>query len=548
MGSLVSIPAPTSPQFGTMIKQLIEMREGVRGNALDRFVSVRDLIDADFVNSLAKYGPSIASADPNGYVGKTAVAPPVSFTVSGGTFRAILSWAASTSTRVYYYEIRIAEVAAGSAAPTLADYTRTIIVTHPVSSCTDSGLDPASTDYYYWIRAVDFTGNNFSAWVAADILTEFIVRNTIDHVLEMLRGGNPPNYAPGTTYYEDDQVYYVTNGRTYIVTDDNGGAGITGVAPTDTDHWARHGILLVGDVDGDSMVGIDGGLVVDGTIYGRSVVAETITASHINGSGFGTLTLTSGKIYINTTDGIEIGGGGNINVLQGGDIIFNTDSSAALLTFTGASGIVGLMYAASDSTTNITPGNTRAVRNLSLGVIGGADDYRWENITLSAATYIYVDGDIRPSAGHSCGIAAEHWNYVYADNYYGIADLYWLDSRISLNGEVVAIDDLEVLKNIKPSGGYDELTGLPLISDSSLPPWIVHKHPKSGELRDDNGDIIQSWKRGDVAVDKHGRPYVSPFTLISLLRGAIVQLDKRIDGLLNQKESEPINERTGTTI
>lgn len=69
-----------------------------------------------------------------------------------------------------------------------------------------------------------------------------------------------------------------------------------------------------------------------GIISGNTIAANTITASEINGAGFGTLTISSGKIVINTADALEIGGSGNINLLAGGDITLSeSDTNPSII-------------------------------------------------------------------------------------------------------------------------------------------------------------------------------------------------------------------------
>jgi len=63
------------------------------------------------------------------------------------------------------------------------------------------------------------------------------------------------------------------------------------------------------------------------TINGNRITTNTLTATQINGAGLGTLTITSGKIAINTTDALEIQASGNVLVKQGGDIILEGGST-----------------------------------------------------------------------------------------------------------------------------------------------------------------------------------------------------------------------------
>jgi hypothetical protein len=81
-------------------------------------------------------------------------------------------------------------------------------------------------------------------------------------------------------------------------------------------------------------------------IDGGDIYTGTITASAIYGAGFGTLTITSGKIVINAASGLEIDGsgdltvktGGNVDIANGGDLIMrsvagSTDADRSIIKF-----------------------------------------------------------------------------------------------------------------------------------------------------------------------------------------------------------------------
>ena len=83
-------------------------------------------------------------------------------------------------------------------------------------------------------------------------------------------------------------------------------------------------------------VEIYGGQIEANSITATQIAAGTITATQIKGTGFGTLTITSGKIVINVADALEIGGSGNINLLAGGDInLTASDTNPSLITWIG---------------------------------------------------------------------------------------------------------------------------------------------------------------------------------------------------------------------
>jgi hypothetical protein len=137
------------------------------------------------------------------------------------------------------------------------------------------------------------------------------------------------------------------------------------------------------------------------------------------------------------------------------------------------------------------------------------------------------DTSFRPSShkGTDLGTAAAAWDDAYADDYNNVADFYWMDDRINEAGKKVKVDDVQIIKDIKPSNKYDPISGLNIINDSTLPTWLVKKHKKAGEK---DG---KSWKKGDTALTADGKPYLSLKTVNSLLMGAIRQLDARLTAL-----------------
>lgn len=107
------------------------------------------------------------------------------------------------------------------------------------------------------------------------------------------------------------------------------------------------------------------------------------------------------------------------------------------------------------------------------------------------------------------GISGQAWDDVYADDFQNVADLYYMDSRKNRANEIVPVDDLAVIRNIRPSGKWDTRTGLSLIDDASLPDWIFTRDKETGE----------------TVYDPDGKPWLSQKMTTSLSWGAIRQLD-----------------------
>jgi predicted phage tail protein len=161
-----------------------------------------------------------------------------------------------------------------------------------------------------------------------------------------------------TAVYLTGEYVSLVSGAVYIALRDNAGAEPT-ASPLDWElvpYGARSEIIflvdkfaiinpaggdgvkrapfVVGNVGGVATVGINGALVVDGTITGTAIVTNTLTADHIKGGSFGTLTLSSGKIIINAAGGLEINSATGLVVNDGGGVEFHrTESDFSVLSW-----------------------------------------------------------------------------------------------------------------------------------------------------------------------------------------------------------------------
>lgn len=283
------LPPTTDARFLTAVKELLEGLIGQRGNLLDRAATLRDMLNPKIVNFLNQQAVSVTQ---NGIttVSDLSVPPPpdglvLVKDVDAGRIAAFshqLTWDVPSSTNIYYTELWVAETPDRDAAVLEG------IITYPQHVYTRMFVNPTK-NYWYWIRSMSREGVA-STWYPVDSVNGTLVdgddtiQDTINRVMDVLKGESPADYNGASLYYVGDQVKYLgTDGgtRAYVVIDDDGGAGITGVDPTDTDHWSRNGILVVGNVDGEASVGIDGNLVVDGTILARQLSADSVTADKI---------------------------------------------------------------------------------------------------------------------------------------------------------------------------------------------------------------------------------------------------------------------------
>lgn len=297
-------------------------------------------------------------------------------------------------------------------------------------------------------------------------------------------------------------------------------------------------------------------------IDGGTIYTGTIVASAIKGTDFGTLTITSGKIVINTTDALEIGGSGNIKVLAGGDITMTpSDTNPALIKWStvfnmgaAATAARGLCIWPTDAATksfrigfdpvNNTSSLWNAIDLLSAQYITLSTTWNADNMT-SIGLYSHTAGASKitlnieasgtqqyfyfyqdkfyPSYNKQSdlGLDGHAWDDVYADDYNNEADFYHLDNY----------SDLQTILGIKPSGEIDERTGLPLIDDDTLPDWMLTKYKQDGETKDKDDKVISTYKKGDIARGPEGKPWISNKVMFSLLMGSIKELNQKIEDL-----------------
>jgi hypothetical protein len=119
------------------------------------------------------------------------------------------------------------------------------------------------------------------------------------------------------------------------------------------------------------------------------------------------------------------------------------------------------------------------------------------------------------------GGPAAAWDDAYADDFNNVADFFHLDYRKE-GQALIPVDDLEIIRNIKPGGIFDQRTGLETIDDNSLPEWLLTKCKKTGE----------------ILRDPDGKPYLALKTIISLCLGAIRQLGGKIEKIKTANERE----------
>ncbi|MCL6584667.1 MAG: hypothetical protein K6U11_13680 [bacterium] len=339
------------------------------------------------------------------------------------------------------------------------------------------------------------------------------------------------------------------------------------------------------------------------------------------------------NIKVSSEGGVEISGSGGLKVLSGGDItVAGSNTNPGIIKWQGTSYTAEMGLDEDGDRFLLRPG-TNNITDCYIGyniAWWGDQDARFRDISISAyrqagitcgnwegnvnGAAIDVDGDLQDTypqitltlydkryqdlrqyfiqygyiipSNHKAqdfGQSTAAWDDVYADDYFNVADFYFMDRRLDVGssdgppvdnsggssgdvgdnpggpppvdgspggppvdgdstGElpvnsisrltedvgslgdsprgIIPIDDLAVLCNIRPSGEFDPRTGFELIDDNSLPKWLLGKDKYTGKIM-----------RGP-----DGKPYVSLRAMISLLMGAVRQLDGTIRQLKEKIE------------
>jgi len=284
-------------------------------------------------------------------------------------------------------------------------------------------------------------------------------------------------------------------------------------------------------------------------IDGGNVYTNTLTATQINGAGFGTLTLTSGSLVINVADGIDIQAGTGLKVRAGADIyVIGSDTDPGLIYFNGTSLNVEMGCANDGSACLIIPsadqsghlligardthipwvtGDDRRFGNISLYADTNVNLWAWladsynqnSNLHLSAQSaeiyaygsnysvdndYVrfqldaandrfefYIDGS---STSYTVYNATQFYNTTNKGTDFGLSGQAWDDMYADdYNNEAELYfmdshDDLGDICAIKGRGEFDPITGLELIDDETLADHMIARHKKDSFVYDNVKD------------------------------------------------------------
>lgn len=283
-----SIPNPASDPEGFLraVQEVVQVREGARGNPLDRGVTFRDLVDAGMAAPNPAFAgkgriPASALITPTGVRPAMTVPPKPRDVVAVGTFTSILiTWAQPDYSNHAHAEILRAAVNDIGQAVTIG------------SSVGRQYADAVGTDadYYYWVRYVS-TGNvkgQASASVRGKTALDpqYVMANLLS-----------TTWQPNTAYTEFQYVRpTVDNGLMYRCTQD-GTSGATepvwptvigGIRTDGTVKWTtvaqtERVPFTIGTVNGQPAVVMDTAYIADATITVAKIkdaFLDNLTAIH----------------------------------------------------------------------------------------------------------------------------------------------------------------------------------------------------------------------------------------------------------------------------
>lgn len=339
-----AVPRKLDSDVVTMLEALrerVEILSGTRGDASARAVRVADLN----AGILLDYMPTADDVGKNttpGGGGSRTLKPVRNLQYEHKIFAIRLTW---TNVETDYSHV---EIWCAADSNSLDDAKRAGISSKPMNEWTHNGIS-TEANYYYWLRVIGWDGA-ISPWCPAqggfvvpasedsnitEILNLLIGQITEDQLYSALSAEINDNT---TTVGQLKGMYFVktsvdgyvsgyglyNTGATseFIVLADKFMVVTPGKNPTVP--------FVVGSVNGISVVGINGNLVVDGTIKGRSIEAETITGDKIGAEEI------SGR-EISAASSIILSDGGKLTVGNNNVVLDSITESIRVASDNGAS-------------------------------------------------------------------------------------------------------------------------------------------------------------------------------------------------------------------
>lgn len=169
-----TLPSPSAPDFLEKLKTLLDLREGHTRDQGSRFVTLDQLVSMGLVPK--GYGPKTSGPAVGNDTNRPN--PPTNLQIINNFGSHTLTWDNPPDEDLSHIEVWRSEVQARDQADLVA------IVTKPVETASFVGVLP-SLDYYYWIRAVDTSGN-YSVWCPNDQMGGYLVASDIQGAIDKL--------------------------------------------------------------------------------------------------------------------------------------------------------------------------------------------------------------------------------------------------------------------------------------------------------------------------------------------------------------------------
>lgn len=279
-----SLPAPHDARFNEAAKEIIEVGKGVRGNPLDSWVTLRDLIDNGTLTLDKNYSfqrDKKPSTSPNFPSNNQTVPPtPENVKAQGAMTTIVVSWDAPTYGNHAYAEIFRADI-------------------NDVGQASKIGMAPgtmfadsvgAGATKYYWVRFVttsDVVGLYSSvamgktalnpAYIMANLLSVRWQPNTFYSQFQYVRPTNDNGHLYRVSHDgvsgAQEPTWPTSNGQTII----DGAAEWVCVVATETVPF------MIGKVNGKDVVVIDTAYIADAAITTakiQSAFLDHLTATH----------------------------------------------------------------------------------------------------------------------------------------------------------------------------------------------------------------------------------------------------------------------------
>ncbi len=257
-----AIPSPDAPDFAKAVKAILDKREGNTRDSMQRFVTVGELSEFGLLN---KEGTASDLVTPQNSGDTDPPKPPTNLKITNNVITHILSWTNPADEDLSHIEVWRSFTQDRTQAELVT------VATKPTETVTIGGVGPRE-NYYYWIRAVDYAGN-YSMWCPNDQMGGELVAGEFAESINKLMAKllDDSRYENIHTIVADsfriiEPSIGLTEGKTVFAT---------------------------GNIDGFPTVGINGNLIVDGTVLSRMIATGAVSADKVSTTDTFTMTIQS---------------------------------------------------------------------------------------------------------------------------------------------------------------------------------------------------------------------------------------------------------------